>query len=342
MRPLVAEIGPESAGTGPAEARREDRHRRVVGMQHGARQDMPGQGIEQRPQQRRRLADPVGQGRALQVDARAGVDPALPIQRQVVGVFGDQNVGEQARRGAAAADRQAWCRGLGHGLAAAAGELRPHVADDAKRPRHVVQHLGHVLAQVAESAAAGSAGLRLGTVPHHLARQRLRQRAPSRLAALRPGGGVRGIVGWRRSGHLRLQLLERQFELLGLGRQALRRAAELDAPQPGQLQPEPLDQRALIGQRRGLRPTRWRAARRRRRAGRRDRGPRRHDPCRRRVVPNESPASRCYPAISGRQLRAGMRQSMPSSSIESCAGVSETTPSLACGQMKCPRSSRLA
>jgi hypothetical protein len=37
-----------------------------------------------------------------------------------------------------------------------------------------------------------------------------------------------------------------------------------------------------------------------------------------------------------------MRQSMPSSSIESWAGVREITPFLACGQTNFPRSSRLA
>jgi hypothetical protein len=35
-------------------------------------------------------------------------------------------------------------------------------------------------------------------------------------------------------------------------------------------------------------------------------------------------------ASSGRQVRVGMRQSMPSSSIDSCAGVSDTAPSFAC------------
>ena len=48
------------------------------------------------------------------------------------------------------------------------------------------------------------------------------------------------------------------------------------------------------------------------------------------------------PAISGRQVRCGARQSIPSNSMDSIAGVSETTPSLACGQTKRPRSSRLA
>jgi hypothetical protein len=49
-----------------------------------------------------------------------------------------------------------------------------------------------------------------------------------------------------------------------------------------------------------------------------------------------------YTAVSGRAVQAGMRQSIPSSSIESIAGVSETTPSLACGHTNLPRSSRLA
>ena len=53
--------------------------------------------------------------------------------------------------------------------------------------------------------------------------------------------------------------------------------------------------------------------------------------------------ARCpQPAASGRQVRCGCRQSIPSSSIESIAGVSATTPFCACGQMKRPRSSRLA
>jgi hypothetical protein len=41
-------------------------------------------------------------------------------------------------------------------------------------------------------------------------------------------------------------------------------------------------------------------------------------------------------AISGVQVLSGLRQSMPSSSIESCARVSETVPSVACGQTKRP------
>jgi hypothetical protein len=44
----------------------------------------------------------------------------------------------------------------------------------------------------------------------------------------------------------------------------------------------------------------------------------------------------------GSQVRSGRRQSMPSSSIDNCARVSETLPLVACGHTKRPRSRRLA
>jgi hypothetical protein len=55
-----------------------------------------------------------------------------------------------------------------------------------------------------------------------------------------------------------------------------------------------------------------------------------------------SPLRLLQPAISVLQVRTGVRQSIPSRSMESIAGVSETTPSWAAGQTKRPRSRRLA
>ena len=49
-----------------------------------------------------------------------------------------------------------------------------------------------------------------------------------------------------------------------------------------------------------------------------------------------------HTANSGVYVRCGCRQSMPSSSIDNCARVNETVPSLACGQMNRPRSSLFA
>lgn len=49
-----------------------------------------------------------------------------------------------------------------------------------------------------------------------------------------------------------------------------------------------------------------------------------------------------YTAICGVQVLSGLRQSMPSMSIDNCARVSATVPSLACGQTDRSRSSRFA
>ena len=47
-----------------------------------------------------------------------------------------------------------------------------------------------------------------------------------------------------------------------------------------------------------------------------------------------------HPAVRGRHVRCGARQSIPSSSMESCAGVTLIFPSAGEGQTKRPRSSR--
>src|SRR6266481_841388 len=51
--------------------------------------------------------------------------------------------------------------------------------------------------------------------------------------------------------------------------------------------------------------------------------------------------ARIYTANCGSHVRSGRRQSIPSSSIDNCARVSDTVPLLACGHTKRPRSSRL-
>ena len=60
-----------------------------------------------------------------------------------------------------------------------------------------------------------------------------------------------------------------------------------------------------------------------------------------RYVRRES-KSRAHPAACGRHVRTGIRQSMPSSSMPSCAGVSTTQPSAGDGHTKRPFSSRFA
>jgi len=48
-----------------------------------------------------------------------------------------------------------------------------------------------------------------------------------------------------------------------------------------------------------------------------------------------------YTANCGACVRTGRLQSIPSSNIESCAGVSDTVPLVACGQINLPRSNLL-
>ena len=48
-----------------------------------------------------------------------------------------------------------------------------------------------------------------------------------------------------------------------------------------------------------------------------------------------------YPAVNGRQVRPGMRQSIPSSSIANWAGVTLNLPSAGDGHTNRPRSRRL-
>jgi hypothetical protein len=48
-----------------------------------------------------------------------------------------------------------------------------------------------------------------------------------------------------------------------------------------------------------------------------------------------------YPAVSGRHVLSGARQSIPSSNIDSCAGVSVTFPVVAEGHTNRPFSKRL-
>ena len=50
------------------------------------------QALMHRPQQPGGAADPIGQCRAIEHDALPRIDLGLPIQRQMIGVFGDENL----------------------------------------------------------------------------------------------------------------------------------------------------------------------------------------------------------------------------------------------------------
>jgi hypothetical protein len=103
------------------------------------------------------------------------------------------------------------------------------VADHLETARHVIEGLGHLVADLAQRAAAAGTGAGRG-VPQILSGQVLRQWAPRRLRRL--GRGLDCRAGRRRCRRelfrlVSLQGLERQLELLGLAPQLLRGSSEL-------------------------------------------------------------------------------------------------------------------
>ena len=80
--PFIAQIDPQPAGLGLAGARRQNRHRRVVGVQLLGRHDVVGSRLDQRCGQRRDLADPRRHDGAIEIDPFARVDAGLAIERK--------------------------------------------------------------------------------------------------------------------------------------------------------------------------------------------------------------------------------------------------------------------
>jgi len=117
------------------------------------------------------------------------------------------------------------------------------VADDLEAPWHIIEGLGHVGADPAQSTAAVRTAAR-GWVDYLLAGQMIRQRTPRRLGVLL-AGGVDYLNNSRDGcdplGVILLKRLDREFELLDGSIDLLRRLAELGALKAGKLEAQLLD-----------------------------------------------------------------------------------------------------
>ena len=153
-RLIIPHIGPEPAGAGLALG--QHRYGGVVGMNAFGYKNMRLDRVNQRHQSGRRGANPVRQCRYVEINALAGIGRALPVERQMQAIFGEQHLCEQMRSGAAARDRVRGGRRLGDRFAGAAGELLAHVLDHFPLPRHHFQHLGHILADLAQVTTAAT------------------------------------------------------------------------------------------------------------------------------------------------------------------------------------------
>ena len=119
-RPVIAGIHPEPAGPGAAAARIEHRDRRVVGKQCLRGEDVLGEAGLQRLQPPDGAADPVGEGRAIELDALPREDLALPVERKMVAVFRDKYMSKQGGGREALGDRPLWRGSLMDGAASPA------------------------------------------------------------------------------------------------------------------------------------------------------------------------------------------------------------------------------
>ncbi len=328
---FVAKIDPEPAFFRLAIAGGEHRHGRVIGVNDAACHNVTADPLRERFNQPGGLANPSRQRCPVEVNAVAGINLSLTVKRQVIAELRDQHVSQKASSCLSTWNGQGRHRFLRHGLAFAAGVGGTHMADHLEAAGDVIEDFGDVLAHFAHAPAASRAGA--GWLVDDLpARQRLGQLA-ARL--LRRGLFLSSLCRLRccrwlsrglRLGLCRLDLFELEFELFQLAAYPFRRGAE------GQ----PLQARDLDFELLGLERLRQKAG-----LGGVALGCPEHDKplefidivgkvyrARHAEELSASQASRHHPAAWGTQVLCGARQSMPSSNMDICAGVSVTEPSL--------------
>lgn len=152
------------------------------------------------------------------MDALAGVDLRLAIERQMVGIFGNEDVGDGRLGGHAALDQPCRRRRLDDdalagraAIAGTAGDEHPELR------RHDVETLGEVLADDMQGMAAARTGLVLDVDDHLDPRQVGRQRAsicPALGGALCPHCRGRGLVGRLVIGRGLLDFLKAEQKLI--------------------------------------------------------------------------------------------------------------------------------
>jgi hypothetical protein len=124
--PVIDRIAPQSPGFSSAAARIQHRQCRVVRKHLIRRQHRADHQVIKRPEPPAGSANPVAQRRAVQIDALSRQHLGLPMQRQQVAIFADQQVHHHCLGRQAAIDGALRCRRLYHGpLTGPAGVTRP-------------------------------------------------------------------------------------------------------------------------------------------------------------------------------------------------------------------------
>ena len=203
--PVIDRIAPEKPRLGPPAAGIEHRQAGVVGKDLRRRQHRGDHQVVERRQPPARGANPIAQRRAIQRDALARQHLRLPIQRQGIAEFADDDMHDQRFGRHAAIDRP--CRRLGDNnrlLAASAGVTRPARHPDPQLRRRDVELLGAQFADAVHVAAAARARL-MRDIDHHLVARQMRRQcaviASGRVGArsrLRrpPAGSAASCAAW--------------------------------------------------------------------------------------------------------------------------------------------------
>jgi hypothetical protein len=116
--------------------------------------------LVQRAQMPGSVTNPIRQRRAIQINALAGVNLSLPVQRQMVGIFGHQNLRNGRFRWQATFDQPCLRRSLKDTFLAAPTRIFwPSRHENPELRRHHIQPLALVLANPVQFALAARTGL---------------------------------------------------------------------------------------------------------------------------------------------------------------------------------------
>ena len=105
---LLAGVDPKPSRLSAPSTWIEHRHGRVIGEQMIRSEHVSCKAFVQRLEPPAGAADPSGERRTRKIDPMAGEDLRLPIQRRVIAIFADQDLGKQRRRRQAAGDWPLW------------------------------------------------------------------------------------------------------------------------------------------------------------------------------------------------------------------------------------------
>lgn len=149
-------VGPDVSAMGFLFTRCQHGYWGFIGVENRVQKQLFSQGIDQWLQSNAAAANPFRQGGAGDGESGLSKDLFLPVEWQVIGVFGNQQVGQQTTGGDALVDDLRGHRCLGEAFAGFTGPLAADMTLYGERTRDVVELFTDIFADALELAAAGA------------------------------------------------------------------------------------------------------------------------------------------------------------------------------------------